>query len=90
MSEELKPCPFCGGSVEMNDYTDKPACAWVLIHRCNVIGPIKLVSYSGESLRGKRRAFAFNALRGSCVISAGLLYPNDLRASVSLSNRRHP
>jgi hypothetical protein len=44
---DLKPCPFCGGSVEMHDYTDKPAAAWVLIHRCPVIGPIKLTSFSG-------------------------------------------
>jgi hypothetical protein len=47
---ELKPCPFCGGSVEMHDYTDKPAAAWVLIHRCPVIGPIKLTSFSGAHM----------------------------------------
>lgn len=51
MSGELKPCPFCGEAVEMNDYTGKPACAWVLIHRCSVIGPIRLESYSGDRLR---------------------------------------
>lgn len=47
MSDELKPCPFCGEAVEMHDYTDKPACAWVMIHRCKAVGPIKLESYSG-------------------------------------------
>lgn len=40
--EKLLPCPFCGGAVEMHDYTDKPACAWVMIHRCRVMGPIKV------------------------------------------------
>ena len=48
--ERLKPCPFCGESVEMNDYTDKPACAWVMIHRCKIIGPIKMDSYSASAL----------------------------------------
>lgn len=47
---ELKPCPFCGERVEMNDYTDKPACAWVMIHRCKVLGPIKIEYGSGEKL----------------------------------------
>jgi len=51
MRDELKPCPFCGEAVEMNDYTDKPACAWVMIHRCKIIGPIRMESYSGEGIR---------------------------------------
>jgi hypothetical protein len=31
--EALKPCPFCGGVPELNDYTTAPAAAWVLVHR---------------------------------------------------------
>lgn len=47
---ELKACPFCGEPVQMNDYTDKPAAAWVMIHRCTVIGPIKMERSSGGGL----------------------------------------
>lgn len=50
-ANELKLCPFCGENVEMHDYTTKPAAAWVMIHRCKVIGPIKLEAYSGNALR---------------------------------------
>ena len=40
--EMLKPCPFCGGTPELNDYTDKPVCAWVLSHRAKgcMIAPL--------------------------------------------------
>lgn len=58
MSDELKPCPFCGEAVEMHDYTDKPACAWVMIHRCEAVGPIRLESYSGGALRDRWNARA--------------------------------
>lgn len=47
---ELKPCPFCGEVVQMNDYTNRPAAAWVMVHRCKVIGPIKLDAWSGATL----------------------------------------
>lgn len=47
---ELLPCPFCGEQVTMNNYTDKLAAAWVLIHWCKAIGPIKLDCFTGISL----------------------------------------
>lgn len=47
---DLLPCPFCGESVEVNDYTNAPACAWVMIHRCKVIGPLKMEAYSRERI----------------------------------------
>lgn len=47
---KLKPCPFCGEAVQMNDYTNRPAAAWVMVHRCKVIGPIKLDAWSGATL----------------------------------------
>ena len=30
---DLEPCPFCGGTPDLDDYRDKPAAAWVLVHR---------------------------------------------------------
>jgi hypothetical protein len=43
---ELLPCPFCGELVEIKDYTDKPVNCFLLLHRCRVIGPINIKSYS--------------------------------------------
>jgi len=47
---ELKPCPFCGETVAINDYTKAPAMAWVMIHRCKIIGPIKMNGWSRDSV----------------------------------------
>jgi len=43
---DLLPCPFCGESVEIMDYTGKPANCFLLLHRCRVIGPIRIEAYS--------------------------------------------
>lgn len=55
---DLLPCPFCGEAVEAHDYTNKPVAAWVMIHRCKAIGPVKLESFTGEGLAAQwnRRA----------------------------------
>lgn len=53
MSEELKlcGCPFgCPKPVTLSDYTDKPRGAWLLAHRCDVVGPLFVEGYSGEQL----------------------------------------
>ena len=31
----LLPCPFCGKTPDLHDYTQKPAGAWVIVHREN-------------------------------------------------------
>ena len=50
MTTDLKPCPFCGEKVEMHDYTHAHVAAWVMIHRCQVVGVIHLENYSGTRL----------------------------------------
>lgn len=50
MTADLKPCPFCGEKVEMHDYTNAFVAAWVMIHRCQVVGVIHLENYSGTRL----------------------------------------
>lgn len=77
--EALLPCPFCGEAVEARDYRDKPAAAWVMIHRCPVIGPIKLTGYSGEVLTGD-----WNTRAGALVVrpDAELLSSNPVDAQI--------
>ena len=47
---DLEPCPFCGGTPDLDDYRDKPAAAWVLVHRSRTcpIAPIIQSFSTGE------------------------------------------
>jgi len=38
--KQLKPCPFCGGDAEITKHFREEM--WSLIHRCKVMGPMKL------------------------------------------------
>lgn len=40
---KLKPCPFCGGVPELNDYRDKPVGSWVLSHKNNACTFVRFV-----------------------------------------------
>jgi len=47
---ELKPCPFCGGEAgKINDAT-RILGTWNVIHRCPVIGPIKIEASLRENV----------------------------------------
>lgn len=43
MSDELKPCPFCGGEAHIDGTTWRPSdgeeVAWVVCKLCNAYGP---------------------------------------------------
>lgn len=36
MPNELKPCPFCGGEVELLDYTDRIYGFWDYMIKCKI------------------------------------------------------
>ncbi len=40
MDAKLKPCPFCGGTAELNKHFKHDL--WSLIHRCRLVGPISM------------------------------------------------
>lgn len=50
-TDKLKPCTFCGERVVANDYRDKPAGEWVMIHRCKMMGPIRIGGNSLERIQ---------------------------------------
>lgn len=37
-TDELKPCPFCGGAAQINKHFRDEA--YNLVHRCHALGPI--------------------------------------------------
>ena len=49
-AQELKPCPFCGGTdVSLNDAT-RILGTWNIVHRCSVIGPLKIERYDKDKV----------------------------------------
>lgn len=42
MTEQLKPCPFCGGEAGTITDATRILGSWNLVHRCPVLGPIRV------------------------------------------------
>lgn len=52
MSNELKPCPFCGGIPEINKHHNLEL--WGLMHRCKVLPTISFDWSASEAVLAKR------------------------------------
>jgi Lar family restriction alleviation protein len=56
--EELKPCPFCGGAAELQEYEEVDATRWAALVRCTVCG------VDGKRGYGNNRMGCFDAVNG--------------------------
>lgn len=57
MSEQIKPCPFCGVKPDVIKHFKHDI--WSLMHRCKLVGPISIDwcdDINGISRRWNRRA----------------------------------
>jgi Lar family restriction alleviation protein len=54
MSEELKPCPFCGGKAEY-DNSDCGPYEWIVCTHCGAKGPV--MNYNNDALGTSRDAW---------------------------------
>jgi hypothetical protein len=53
MSEELKPCPFCGEVPPQIVDATRIVGVWRIVHRCKVIPPFSLEGSTPESVAAK-------------------------------------
>jgi Lar family restriction alleviation protein len=56
--EELKPCPFCGGAAELQEYEEVDATRWAALVRCTVCG------VDGKRGYANNRMGCFDAVNG--------------------------
>lgn len=62
---ELLPCPFCGEAAGTITDATRILGAWNLVHRCNVLGPIKIERGARDSV-----VAAWNRRATSTVLAA--------------------
>jgi Lar family restriction alleviation protein len=62
--EELKPCPFCGGAAELQEYEEVDATRWAALVRCTVCG------VDGKRGYANNRMGCFDAVNGLHMQSA--------------------
>ena len=63
MTNELKPCPFCGGDAHFNEHTNKHSNAKYIVVRCELCESQTKPFYfgdDGEDLAYKKAASTWN------------------------------